>query len=86
MHLGGIALTGGWGSVFCALFGSGFLILIQNSVFYLFNLLYRIIPGFQITSYWHNLVSDGIVLLGLIASIFTVKTQEAALKEGIPNR
>lgn len=81
--LGGIALSGGWGSMSCALFGSGFLILIQNSVFYLFNLLYRIIPGFQITSYWHNLVSDGIILLGLIASIFTVKTQEAALKEGL---
>lgn len=81
--LGGIALTGGWGSMSCAIFGSGFLILIQNSVFYLFNQLYKIFPGFQITSYWQNLVSDGIVLLGLIASIFTVKAQAAALKEGL---
>lgn len=81
--LGGIALSGGWGTMVCALFGSGFLILIQNSVFHLFNLLYKILPGFQVTSYWQNLVSDGIILLGLVATIFTMKSQQSALKKGL---
>lgn len=81
--LGGIALSGGWGTMSCALFGSGFLVLIQSSVYYLFKLLYVWIPGFQVTTYWQNLVSDGIVLLGLVATIFTAQTQRAAFKTGL---
>ena len=81
--LGGIAITGGWGTMSCALFGSGFLVLIQSSVYYLFKLLYVLIPGFQVTTYWQNLVSDGIVLLGLVATIFTAQTQKAAFKDGL---
>lgn len=81
--LGGIALSGGWGAMSCALFGSGFLVLIQSSVYYLFKLLYVWIPGFQVTTYWQNLVSDGIVLLGLVATIFTAQTQRAAFTTGL---
>lgn len=81
--LGGIALSGGWGTMSCALFGSGFLVLIQSSVYYLFKLLYVWIPGFQVTTYWQNLVSDGIILLGLVATIFTAQTQRAAFKTGL---
>ncbi|MDR0720270.1 MAG: ABC transporter permease [Treponema sp.] len=80
--LGGVSLAGGWGTMACALFGSGFLVLIQNSVFQLFNLLPRLIPGFIATSYWQNLVSDSIILLGLVATVFTNKAQAKALKEG----
>ena len=81
--LGGVSLAGGWGTMACALFGSGFLILIQNIVFQIFNLLPRIIDGFKATSYWQNLVSDSIVLIGLAATVFTNKVQRDALKEGI---
>jgi ribose/xylose/arabinose/galactoside ABC-type transport system permease subunit len=81
--LGGVSLAGGWGTMACALFGSGFLILIQNTVFQLFSLLPRIIPGFVATSYWQNLVSDSIILLGLAATVFTNKIQRNALKEGL---
>ena len=81
--LGGIALAGGWGTMSCALFGSGFLVLIQNSVYYLFKHLYVWIPGFQVTTYWQNLVSDGIILLGLVATIFTVQSQKATFQQGL---
>lgn len=81
--LGGIALSGGWGTISCALFGSGFLVLIQSSVYYLFKHLYDWIPGFQVTTYWQNLVSDGIILLGLVATIFTAQSQRATFKEGL---
>ena len=67
----------------CALYGSGFLILIQNTVFQIFNLLPRIIDGFKATSYWQNLVSDSIILIGLAATVFTNKVQRDALKEGM---
>jgi ribose/xylose/arabinose/galactoside ABC-type transport system permease subunit len=81
--LGGVSLAGGWGTMACALFGSGFLILIQNTVFQIFSLLPRIIDGFKATSYWQNLVSDSIILIGLVATVFTSKVQRDALKEGI---
>ncbi|MDR0497151.1 MAG: ABC transporter permease [Treponema sp.] len=81
--LGGVSLAGGWGTMACALYGSGFLILIQNTVFQLFNLLPRIIEGFRATSYWQNMVSDSIILIGLAATVFTNKVQRDALKEGI---
>ena len=81
--LGGVSLAGGWGAMACALYGSGFLVLIQNTVFQIFSLLPRLIPGFKATSYWQNLVSDSIILIGLAATVFTNKVQRNALKEGI---
>lgn len=80
--LGGLGF-GGWGSVACAFFGSGFYVLIQNSVYYFFSLLVKLIPGFSVTSYWQNFVSDIIIFLGLLMTIVTAKGQREALKEGI---
>lgn len=80
--LGGLGF-GGWGNVACAVFGSGFYVLIQNSVYYFFSLLVKLIPGFSVTSYWQNFVSDIIIFLGLLMTIVTAKGQREALKEGI---
>ncbi len=79
--IGGLGF-GGWGSMSCALFGAGFLVTIQNTVYYFFNLLYKLIPGFQVTSYWQNLVSDIIIFGGLLMTIVTAKGQREALKQG----
>jgi ribose/xylose/arabinose/galactoside ABC-type transport system permease subunit len=49
---------GGWGSVACGVYGSGFLVLIQNTVYYFFTLLGKLFNGFAVSSYWQNLVSD----------------------------
>jgi len=79
--IGGLGF-GGWGSMACAVFGAGFLVTIQNTVYYFFNLLYRIIPGFTVTSYWQNLVSDIIIFFGLLMTIVTAKEQREALRQG----
>jgi ribose transport system permease protein len=79
--IGGLGF-GGWGSMACAVFGAGFLVTIQNTVYYFFNLLYRFIPGFTVTSYWQNLVSDIIIFLGLLMTIVTAKGQRETLKQG----
>lgn len=81
--LGGIALAGGWGTMSCAVFGAGFLIFIQSSVYYLFKMLYTIIPGFQVTTYWQNLVADIIVLIGLVIAVFTSQAQKNSIKKGL---
>lgn len=82
--IGGLSF-GGWGSMACGVYGGGFLILIQNAVYYFFNLLYKIIPGFSVTSYWHNFVSDIIIFLGLLMTIITAKEQRKALKIVVKN-
>ena len=81
--IGGLGF-GGWGSLSCAFFGAFFWVLIQNSVYFLFTqLLVRLIPGFQATSYWQNLISDIIIFLGLMMTIVTSKGQREALKRAI---
>lgn len=79
--LGGMNF-GGWGTFSCGLFGAGFLITVQNAVYYLFNFLTRSIPGLMINSYWQNFVSDMIIFLGLLATIITSKAQRETLKQG----
>jgi ribose/xylose/arabinose/galactoside ABC-type transport system permease subunit len=83
--IGGLSF-GGWGSMACGVFGGSFLILIQNSVYYFFNLLYKMIPGFSVTSYWNNFVSDIIIFLGLLMTIVTVKGQRDALRINLQNK
>jgi len=80
--IGGLGF-GGWGSMACAIFGSGFLVLIQNAVYYFFNFMQNMIDGFQITSYWQNFISDLIVMLGLLMTTVTAKAQREALKQGL---
>ncbi len=80
--IGGLGF-GGWGTVSCAVFGSSFLVLIQNAVYYGFSLLVKLIPGFSVSSYWQNFVSDVIIFLGLLMTIVTAKGQREALKQGI---
>jgi len=79
--IGGLGF-GGWGTMGCAVFGGGFLVLIQNTVYYTFTLLNRLMPALKITSYWQNLVSDCIIFLGLLMTIVTAKAQRETLKQG----
>lgn len=79
--LGGMNF-GGWGTMSCGLFGGCFLVIVQNTVYYLFNFLTKTIPGLIINSYWQNLVSDSIIFLGLLATIITAKAQRETLKQG----
>ncbi|HSK67742.1 MAG TPA: ABC transporter permease [Candidatus Limnocylindria bacterium] len=79
--LGGMNF-GGWGTFSSGLYGSGFLVLVQNSVYYLFNFLTKAIPGLMINSYWQNFVSDLIIFLGLLATIITSKAQRETLRQG----
>jgi len=83
--IGGLTF-GGWGTMAGAVFGGGFLILIQNSVYFVFNMLGGIIPGLVISTYWHNLLSDVIIFLGLLLTIVTAKGQREALRISVQNK
>ncbi|MCL2060415.1 MAG: ABC transporter permease [Oscillospiraceae bacterium] len=79
--IGGLGF-GGWGSVSCGLFGAGFMVLIQNTVYHTFTLLYKLFPGFTVSSFWQNLLSDIIVFGGLLMTIVTARAQRETLKQG----
>ena len=83
--IGGLTF-GGWGTMACALFGGSFLVLIDNSVFFFFNLLNRTFPGVTISSFWNNFVADAIIFLGLLTTILTVKGQKELLRINIQNK
>ena len=74
---------GGWGSISCGVFGGGFLVVINNTVYYFFTLLSKLFPGFAVTSYWQNFVSDIIIFGGLLMTIVTAKEQRKTLKQGL---
>lgn len=80
--LGGIALAGGWGNMICALYGVGFQILIQTTVPKIFAMISKA-TGVNYNTYWHNLFSDSIILLGLVLTIFAVKAQRSSLLTGL---
>lgn len=69
--IGGVPLSGGFGTLFSALFGISFQIFVKDSVVQVFKLL----PG-QYTTYWHNLYTDLIILIGLFVSIFVIRRQD----------
>ncbi|MDR1765439.1 MAG: ABC transporter permease [Lachnospiraceae bacterium] len=80
--IGGLSF-GGWGTVGCAISGAGFLVLIQNSVYYFFSMLVKMIPGFSVTSYYQNFASDLLILLGLLMTMVTARGQREALRRDI---
>lgn len=80
--LGGLGF-GGWGSMACGIFGAWFFALIQNTVYYFFTYLSKTLEGFSLSSYWQNLVSDVILLLGLLMTILTAREQRSVLKESL---
>ncbi len=77
--IGGLSF-GGWGSMACGIFGGSFLVLIQNSVYYFFTFLSKQIPGFSVSTYWQNFMTDIIIFLGLLMTIVTARGQREALQ------
>jgi ribose transport system permease protein len=79
--IGGLGF-GGWGAMGCAVFGAGFQVMIQNTVYFFFSLLFKLFPDLIITSYWQNAVTDVIIFLGLLMTIVTAREQRESLKQG----
>ena len=86
--VGGLTF-GGWGTLACGIFGAGFFILIQNSVRFFFDLIFRIFPqlgGVAVVTFWHNLFADTIIFLCLLMTIVTMKGQREALRASIQSK
>jgi ribose transport system permease protein len=76
--LGGTLFDVGWGSIGGSIAGSLFLSLVANIVFFAFNNLVNLFPGFQISTYYQELVSNVIIILGLSSAVITQKLGTSA--------
>lgn len=80
--LGGVLISGGWGSMICGMLGALFLAFVTNTVSYLFiKLLPALIPGFQLSNFYQDLISEMIILLGLTLSVLASKKGRRRLKK-----
>jgi ribose/xylose/arabinose/galactoside ABC-type transport system permease subunit len=78
--LGGVLISGGWGSMICGVLGALFLALVTNTATYLFiRFLPKLIPGFSLPNYYQNFVSQIIILLGIVA---TIMANNSAARKG----
>jgi ribose transport system permease protein len=68
--LGGTLISGGWGSMICGVLGATFLGFVTNTVTYMFTkFIPSLVPGFSVNTYYQDLVSQLIILLGITLSV-----------------
>lgn len=80
--LGGTLISGGWGSMICGVLGATFLSFVTNSVSYMFTkFIPSIVPGFSVNTYYQDLVSQLIILLGITLSVIVSNKNRAKLKQ-----
>ena len=70
--IGGSLETGKWGKyVGGAVAGAMFLAIVNNIVFFAFNMIAKNNPDLQISTYYQQLLSNFIIILGLASAVLT---------------
>lgn len=79
--LGGTLISGGWGSMICGVLGATFLGFVTNAVTYMFTkFIPSLIPGFSVNTYYQDLVSQLIILLGITLSVLVSNRARTTVK------
>lgn len=79
--IGGTLKAGKWRSyVFGAVSGALFLAIVNNIVFFIFNILAMKNPGLQISTYYQQLLSNLIIIMGLASAVFMERSKYKKLK------
>lgn len=82
--LGGTLISGGWGSMICGVLGATFLGFVTNAVTYMFTkFIPGLIPGFSVNTYYQDLVSQLIILLGITLSVIVSNRARNIIKRTI---
>lgn len=68
--LGGTLFDSGWGGIGGTIAGSLFFVLVSNIVFFAFNNLSSLLAGFSASTYYQDLVSNLIIIFGLVSTVF----------------
>ena len=68
--IGGVLITGGWGTMICGILGAFFMTLVNNTTSYMFTqFLPNLIPGFSVSTYYQDFTAQAITMLGLVLAI-----------------
>lgn len=68
--IGGVLITGGWGTMICGVLGAFFMVLVNNATSYMFTrFIPSIIPGFSVSTYYQDFAGQIITMLGIVLTI-----------------
>jgi ribose/xylose/arabinose/galactoside ABC-type transport system permease subunit len=68
--IGGVLISGGWGTMICGILGAFFMVLVNNTTGYMFTrFIPSIIPGFSVSTYYQDFTGQLITMLGIIFAI-----------------
>lgn len=68
--IGGVLISGGWGTMICGILGAFFMVLVNNATSYMFTkFLPSIIKGFSVSTYYQDFAAQLITMLGIILAI-----------------
>lgn len=82
--LGGTLIAGGWGSMVCGVLGATFLSFVTNAVSYMFTkFIPSIVPGFSVNTYYQDLVSQLIILLGITLSVIVSNNNKSKVRQAM---
>jgi ribose/xylose/arabinose/galactoside ABC-type transport system permease subunit len=82
--LGGTMFDAGWGAVGGTVSGSLFFVLVSNIVFFAFNNMQQMIPNFNISTFYQDLLANTIIIFGLISSVFFKKFKRDGGAQKLP--
>jgi ribose/xylose/arabinose/galactoside ABC-type transport system permease subunit len=79
--IGGVLITGGWGTMICGILGALFWTLVNNATSYMFTkFIPSLIPGFSVSTYYQDFTSQVIIMLGIILAIVASNRTKQAVK------
>lgn len=68
--IGGVLITGGWGTMLCGVLGAFFMVLVNNATSYMFTqFIPSIVPGFSVSTYYQDFAGQIITMLGIVLTI-----------------
>ncbi len=68
--IGGVLITGGWGTMLCGVLGAFFMVLVNNATSYMFTrFIPSFIPGFSVSTYYQDFAGQIITMLGIVLTI-----------------
>lgn len=68
--IGGVLISGGWGTMICGILGAFFMVLVNNTTSYMFTkFLPSLIPGFSVSTYYQDFSGQLITMLGIVFAV-----------------
>ncbi len=82
--IGGVLITGGWGTLIGGALGAFFMVLVNNATSYMFTkFLPGIIPGFSVSTYYQDFTGQLITMLGIILAIIASDRAKRTIKTAL---